>query len=65
MGESGAKRKWRFALAEWRALEERIVARASVELWDVEERSSAGAPLEGDILLCGCEGLELWEEYGG
>lgn len=48
----GAKRKWRLDFAEESADEERIVARASVEDWDVEERSEVGAPLEGDMVLC-------------
>lgn len=59
VGESGAKRNWRFCLADFKALVERIVARASVDDWEVEERSfvmfgGAVWPLEGDILCGNC-----------
>jgi hypothetical protein len=42
-----------FCFAEWRAEEERMLARASVEASEVEDRSVVGSedPLEGDIFL--------------
>jgi hypothetical protein len=52
LGESGEKRKWRFCFAECSAEEERMLARASVEASEVDDRSVVGSeePLEGDIV---------------
>ena len=52
-GELGEKRKWIFCFAEWRAEEERMLARVSVEASEVDDRSVVGSeePLEGDIVL--------------
>jgi len=49
VGESGAKRYWRFCFAEWRAVEEWIFALVSVDIWVLGEASEA--PLDGDIML--------------
>jgi hypothetical protein len=53
LGELGEKRNWIFCFAECRAEEERLLARASVEASEVDERSVVGSeePLEGDIVL--------------
>ena len=52
-GEVGEKRKWMFCFAECRAEEERMLARAEVEVSEVDDRSvvSSEEPLEGDIVL--------------
>jgi hypothetical protein len=53
LGELGEKRKWMFCFAECRAEEERMLARAEVEVSEVDDRSvvSSEEPLEGDIVL--------------
>jgi hypothetical protein len=53
LGEVGEKRKWMFCFAECRAEEERMLARAEVEVSEVDDRSvvSSEEPLEGDIVL--------------
>lgn len=64
LGESGEKRKWRFCFADLRAVEERMLALASVLDSDVEagiedEVIPSADPLEGDMLFLQLCYLEL------